>query len=253
MSALVTGQIDHAGHGPVPTVVRRFPDVLIDPQGHDPVQPGRVTHALDRLDLDRVPGCVPAHPEVTGQRRDRGVVVGQSVGGPSDRPGRQLGPRIDQAVGLGERADRAAGVRTSPDPLAPGNHHLRPERRRVVCSMDPPPVTDRDHPTDPAPRHQLVGLDCHHHLPAAVVVHVDHMQAGGIEHLIGTGAPGRTVAASTIRHVGVSKHQSAWSLLILEAPTLLPLDHHTDTALNHAEIRPPRPSRSQTNRSTTPE
>ena len=37
------------------------------------------------------------------------------------RPGRELGPRIDQVVGLGERADRAAGVETSPDPLAPGN------------------------------------------------------------------------------------------------------------------------------------
>ena len=228
-SVLVTSQIDHAGHGPVPAVVRGLPDVLIDAQRHHSAQPAGVCQPPHGFDLDRVPGRVPVHPKVAGQRRDRGVVMGQRVGGPPDRPGRELGPRLDQRVGLGEHPDRASGVRAAPDPLAPGDHDRAPERRGVVRAVDPPPVADRDHPAGPAAGRELIGLDRHHQPAAGVVAHVDHVQAGGIEHLISAGAPGRTDAASTLRHVGVSGRTVAWSLPILEAPTPTSPDRHAPT------------------------
>lgn len=90
-------------------------------------------------------------------------------------------------------------------------------------SVDPAPVADRDHPQS---SHQLVGLHRDDPPPVGLVLHIDHVQAGGIEHLISAGAPGRTDAASTLRHVGASGDKSAWSLLILEAPTPTPADRH---------------------------
>ncbi len=221
-----TGQIDHRGHRPVPAVVRRLPDVLVDPQGDDPFQPARVVQSPDRLGLDRVPAGVPVHPQVACQGRHGGVVVSQRVGRPRDRPGRQLGPPADQVVGLAERLDRAPGVGATPDPLAPPDHHRRPERRGVMGPVDPAPVTDRDHPADPAPRDQLVGLDRDHQPPGPVMADVDDVQAGGIEHLISASAPRRADAASTLRHVGVSVERTAWSLPVLEAPTPPSPDRH---------------------------
>jgi hypothetical protein len=68
---------------------------------------------------------------------------------------------------------------------------------------------------------------------------IDHMQAGGVEHLISAGAPRRTAATSTIQHVGVSEHQSTWPLLILEAPAPAPRTGHAPAPadLNHAQIQ----------------
>ena len=105
--------------------------------------------------------------------------------------------------------------------------------------MDAAPVADRDNAAGPAPGHDLVGLDRHHQPAASIVMDIDHVQAGGVEHLISAGAPGRTEAASTIRHVGVCRERTAWSLPILEASTLPACDHDADTTadLNHAQIR----------------
>ena len=48
--------------------------------------------------------------------------------------------------------------------------------------MDPAPVTNRDHPTDAATRDQLASLDRHHQSAVVVVVCLDHVQTGGVEH-----------------------------------------------------------------------
>lgn len=67
--------------------------------------------------------------------------MGQRTGRPRHRPGRELGPRRDQRVGLGERPHRAPGVRAAPDPLAPQHHDRGAERRCVMDPVHPPAVT----------------------------------------------------------------------------------------------------------------
>lgn len=67
--------------------------------------------------------------------------------------------------------------------------------------MGSAPVADSDDSTGPAPGHDLVGLDPHDHPVTRVTVDIDHVQAGGVEHRISAGAPARTDAASTIRHL----------------------------------------------------
>ena len=88
-SVLVTGQIDHDCHRPIGADPRRSPYVLIDPQGpHSGKAFGHGNPGLG-LGLDRGPGGVPGDAEMTGQRRHRGVVIAERIGGPPDRSHRQ--------------------------------------------------------------------------------------------------------------------------------------------------------------------
>ncbi len=117
------------------------------------------------------------------------------------------------------------------------SYHHPPRWARGLRHVSLQPDREGDDLAGPTPGHDLVGLDRHHHLPAGVVVHVDHMQAGDVEHFIGTGAPWRADAASTIRHAGASGDQAAWSLVILEAPTPTSPDRHAPPRadLTHAQ------------------
>jgi hypothetical protein len=67
-SSLVTGQIDHDRDGSIHADPRRPPDVLIDPESPHPGESCRVFGAGLRFDLDRIPGRVPVHPEMSSQR-----------------------------------------------------------------------------------------------------------------------------------------------------------------------------------------
>ena len=145
-SGLVTGQIDHDRDGPVDPDPRRPPDVLIDPEGLHPGQPGRVADAGLGFDLDRVPAGVPVHAEMPGQRRDGGVVVAERVGRPAHRPDRQHHPRRRQIVGLAERRRRARRFSAAPDPHQPAHQRDPAEARRIVQHPDPAAVADREHP-----------------------------------------------------------------------------------------------------------
>ncbi len=107
---LVAGQVDHPGHRPVLVPdPGRAPDVLVHAEGPHPGQPGRGGDPGGRFGLDRVPAGVPVHLEMTGQRGHGGVIVGQRVGGPPDRPAGQLRSRPDQLMLLAERARSQAG------------------------------------------------------------------------------------------------------------------------------------------------
>ena len=79
------------------------------------------------LAADYLPQGVPVHPQVPGQRRNGGVVMGQRSGRPGHRPARQGGPQRDQRVGLGPRPRRAGRLGTAPHPLAPHHPHRQPE------------------------------------------------------------------------------------------------------------------------------
>src|SRR5688572_12898532 len=65
------------------------------------------------------------------------------------------------------------------------------------------------------------------------------MHAGNIEHRIGPGAPARTRTTHTVGHRR-GLRQTAWSLLILKAPTPSTHDQHaTPALLTHAHLRRP--------------
>ena len=134
-SSLVTGQIDDDGDGPVDPDPRRPPDVLIHPEGLHSGEPGRVSRSGLRLHLDRVPGRMPVHAEMSGQRRDSGVVVAERTGCPCRRPGRQHHPRRRQLVGLTEGLGRTRRFSTAPHPHQPAEHGDPAEARSI---MQPP-------------------------------------------------------------------------------------------------------------------
>jgi hypothetical protein len=66
-SGLVTGQIDHDSDRSVDPDPRRSPNVLIDSQRLDVLQPGRVTGTGPGFHLDRIPAGVPVHTQLPSQ------------------------------------------------------------------------------------------------------------------------------------------------------------------------------------------
>jgi hypothetical protein len=60
-SGLVTGQIDHDRDRSVDPNPRRPPNMLIDSQRLDVLQPGRVASTGPGFHLDRIPAGVPVH------------------------------------------------------------------------------------------------------------------------------------------------------------------------------------------------
>ncbi len=230
-AVLVAGQVHHRRHRPIGPEPRRPPDVLVHPQGGDPVQPGRVIDPRGGLDLHRVPQGVPVHPQMAGQRGDSGVIVAQRIGGPADRPGGQLRPRLRHRVGLGERQLRAVPLDAAPDPFAPHHHRRDRAARRVVHPMLAAAVPDRDHPAGRAAADIGLGLD-RQHQPLRFADHVQHVHPGDVEQRIGPGAPAHTRTTPTVIHVGVFLRSAASSLPILKAPT-------PPSPLRHADPRHP--------------
>ncbi len=235
-AVLVAGQVHHRGHRPVR--LRRpagAPDVLVHPKRAHPGQPIRSTRARGRLDLHRPPQGVPVHPQMPGQRRDRGVVVGQRIGRPLDRPGGEHGPRRDQLMLLRPGPGRAVRLGAAPDPLQPDDQDRHAEARRVRREYSAPAMTDRDDATAPAAGHVGAGLDGDNQL-AVTVPHVEHVHGLDVEHRISPSAPACTRTTPTVSHVGVFFDRLAWPLPILETPTLISLLRHA-AAVTHAQIR----------------
>jgi len=170
------------------------------------------------LGLDRMPQGVPVHPQMPGQRRDGGVIVGQRIGRPPDCPAGQHRPRRDQLVLLRPGLDRAGGLGAAPDPFQPDQQHRDAEARRVRGPHAAPAVPGGHHPTARAAGHIGVGLDRDHQLvvPSA---HVEHMHPVAVEHRIGPDAPARVQTTPIVIHVGVFSGRPASSLPILKTPT----------------------------------
>jgi hypothetical protein len=72
---------------------------------------------------------------------------------------------------------------------------------------------------------KLIRLDSQHQPLLVIDLDIKHMHAGNIEHRIGPGTPARTRTTHTVGHRrGLG--QTAWSLLILKAPTPSTHDQH---------------------------
>ena len=123
-----------------------MPDVLVDPQGPHPIEPGRV--GVDRRQQRSDPA--PGGAELAGQASDRGVLTAQLADRPPARSNRQQRPRRDDLVVpalLGERARQAQPLRSGPGPLEPHHPHRPPEARSIDQGRVAAAVADHDHPT----------------------------------------------------------------------------------------------------------
>jgi hypothetical protein len=202
-TVLVAGQVDHRGHRPIRADPGRPPDVFIHAECGHTAQPYWVRGAADRFDPDGVPQCVPVHSQVPGQSRHRGVVEGQRVGGPRDRPAGELGPRRDQLMLFAERDHRTSRLGAPPEPLTPAHSGDCAKARRVGSDVISAAVTDRDHSTARAATSIGIGLNGHHKPVTIVAFHTQHMHPGHVEQGIGPSAPARARTTRTVVHVGV--------------------------------------------------
>ena len=95
----ISGEVDHRCHRPLlGPVAPGPPDVLINAQRSDSLQPFGPADAGRGLASDRPPQRVPTDPQMPRQRRDRRVVVGQGIDRPADRATREHCARRDQLM-----------------------------------------------------------------------------------------------------------------------------------------------------------
>ena len=239
-SLLVTGQIDHNRHRPVGADPAGAPDVLIDSQGLHTGQAFGLRDPGLGFGLDRGPGGVPGDAEMTGQRRDGGVVMAECVGGPPDRSYRQHRPRRRDRMPLGERCRGTTRLQAPPDSGQPTHHRHSAQAGRVVQHSAAAAVPDREHPTAGTAVLKLIRRDGQHQPLMIIDVNFGHVHAGNVEHRIGPGTPAHTRTTHTVGHRR-GLRQTAWSLLILKASTPSPPDQHANRAqLTEAHLRRPR-------------
>jgi hypothetical protein len=101
----------------------------------------------------------PADPQVTGHRGDRVGVLADPPARLGAGPLGQHRPGADRRCPLGPGADPAGGLRTAPDPLAPGQHY-RPATDGQVAHPDPAAAMELSpHPTTLTADHGCSGLD----------------------------------------------------------------------------------------------
>jgi hypothetical protein len=118
--------------------------MLIDTERVHAGPPARGPDAAGGLGPEDVPGCVPGHPQLVRQGRDRRVEMLERVGRPDNGPGGESRPWPGQRVFLRECRPRAARVRAVPHTLGPQQPHRPAETRNVVEADLAAPVADRD-------------------------------------------------------------------------------------------------------------
>jgi hypothetical protein len=91
---------------------------------------------------------------MTGQRRDRGVVIAERIGGPSDRSHRQHCPRRRDRMLLGERRRGTTRLEAPPNSAQPAHHRHPAQAGRVVQHSAAAAMSDREHPRTPDSRAQ---------------------------------------------------------------------------------------------------
>ena len=134
--------------------------MLIDSQGPHSGKAFRLRDPSLGFGLDRGPSGVPGDAEMTGQRRDGGVVMAECIGGPPDRPYRQHRPRRHDRMLLGERRRGTTRLEAPPDSGQPTHHRHSAQAGRVVQHSAAAAVPDRSRAlSDPTRRSALAVAD----------------------------------------------------------------------------------------------
>jgi hypothetical protein len=208
-SALVTGQMDHAGEfsGPALAGVDVVPQVLVHAQGRDAGEPGLVSGGPLQDRRDTGPHGPPRRGQLAGQPGDRGMLATYLFHDPAARPGGEQGPRLgDPVVLLGEHPHRTRRLRTRPRPLAPQHHRRRPEKRCVDEPDRPPAMRTGDHPAHRTTHDSRRRLDRDLQLSRAAD-HAHDMETGKAHQQVATVAIGikNMAARRAARRLGHSR------------------------------------------------
>jgi hypothetical protein len=89
---------------------------------------------------------LPGDAEIMGQRRQRGVVIAERIGGPPDRSHRQHCPRRRDRMLLGKRRRGTTRLEASPDSAQPAHHRRPAQAGRVVQHSAAAVMSDREPP-----------------------------------------------------------------------------------------------------------
>jgi hypothetical protein len=146
---------------------------------------------------------LPGDAEMMGQRRQRGVVIAERIGGPPDRSPRQHCPRRRDRMLLGKRRRGTTRLEASPDSAQPAHHRRPAQAGRVVQHSAAAVMSDREPPASrTASRAQA--NQTRPSAPAAANhrLNFGHVHGWNVEHRIGPGAPARTRATHTVGIVG---------------------------------------------------
>jgi hypothetical protein len=126
-------QIDQAGHIPGRCCPGRPKEArLIHPQRGDTLHAGRVVHQLAAVVSHRPHHRRPPHPEVACHCGDSMGVLADPPAGFGAGPFGQHRPRTDRGYPLGPGPHPAGRLTTTPDPLAPAQHHWAAADRQVA-------------------------------------------------------------------------------------------------------------------------
>jgi len=207
-----------------------MPDVLVDAERGDVLEPGLIDGQLDEFGFDGPPHRLPRRPELPGQARDRGVLATQLPDRPADSARRDRpAPGNQRRQLLRERLPRTALVVASPDPLPPHDPH--PRRRGHVMQHPPAaPSTCRDDTARWAPGRRGGARDRHDQQPVATVDVLD-MDIGKTQQNVaaGTRISGRargSAPRSRVKHVEVLGVDQGVSASDPRGPRPLPAEPH---------------------------
>ncbi len=191
-----------------------MPDVLVDAEGGDVLEPGLVGSQLDEFGLNGPPPRLPRRAQLSGQARDRGVLAAQLPDRPRHRAHGDRPARGDQGRDLlHERPPHAVGIITTPHPLPPDQSHPR-RAGHVVKNAAAATPTDSEHPARRATGRRRGARDRHHQQPVQTLDRLD-MDAVETEQQIAAGAraSGRariSAPRTMVRHVEVLGWSSSW-------------------------------------------
>ena len=137
-----------------------MPDVLVDAQDFNTVEPCRIISGGVEHWPDLGPQRVPRRAQLAGQPLDGGVLIPQLTDRPGHRAGCQQAARGgDLRVLLGEGHDRAGGLAADPAVFAPSQAGRTPSGRSIDQGHSDASVAGRDDAATGATGQRVAGLD----------------------------------------------------------------------------------------------
>jgi hypothetical protein len=155
-----TLQVHQAGHIPSGCDPGGFQEAgLVQPERGDPLQPRGVLHQRPAVITHRPHHRRPPDPEVTCHCGDRMGVLADPPARLSAGPFGQHRPRTDRGYLLGPGPHPAGRLTTTPDPLAPAQHHRPATDRQVTHPHHTAAVGGGPHPATRTADHRRRRLD----------------------------------------------------------------------------------------------
>ena len=216
----VAGQIDHAGQlfrAPL-AGIDVVPDMLIDTEGGDVLEPGLIGGERDESGFDGPPYRFPRRAQLPGKTRNRGVFAAQLPERSVDAALRDRSSRRDKGRQLlHERLPRAVFLVTAPHALPPPDAHSR-RAGHIMKYSSSTPSSSRDDTARRAPGRRRGARDRHHQHVITAVDMLDMHTIDAEQQITAGTRTGRAhvrAHGSRVKHVEVLVKISELALLIL--------------------------------------